>query len=179
MIHLVLPAIAQELNHYLSNVFDSPEEKVEVSPILDEDGNSVVKAGNKILITLLNLEDAQVPRAQLERDDSGKELTPNTPIQVTILISTQFLSSHYNLSLKYLSGIVTFFQLKPLFNKQNTPLLSEMSNDTDIHFNMVSTTMEDLKNIFTLLGSTYTPSVVYKMRMVLPSDLAKQPKLFM
>lgn len=178
MIHIVLPAIATELNYYLSNVFDSIEEKVEVSSILDEDGNSVVKAGNKILITLLNLGESSVMRS-MERANPEQKIVPNTPIELTIIISTHFLSSHYNLSLKYLSGIVTFFQLKSIFTKENTPLLSEMSDDTKISFDLVNTTLEELKNIFSLLGSTYTPSVVYKMRMTLPSELAKQPKLFL
>ena len=66
--------------------------------------------------------------------------------------------------MKFLSGVIYFFQGKPIFTNDNTPGLSE--NIEKAVFDLTSLSFHDLSAVFQMMGSKYLPSVVYRARML-------------
>lgn len=167
MIQNVLPVIANELNDYLKSRFNSVEDKVVISNIIDQDGSVAVEGNNKVVITLINVSEESTLRASANNKLMGGsflEFAPPVSVNLTIIFSAFFSAKNYLEALRFISGVIYFFQSKPLFTNQNTPGLS--TNVDKIHFDMLSMQPQELMNIFSMMGAKYLPSVVYKMKML-------------
>ncbi|UII27389.1 DUF4255 domain-containing protein [Fulvivirga maritima] len=167
MIHNILPVIAGELNEYLKTRFNSVEDKVILSNIIDQSGAIAIEGHNKMVLTLINISEEGTLKAKANQRLMGSafvDFTPSISVNLTIMISAYFQPRNYVESLKYISGVIYFFQSKPLFTAQNTPGLSQ--NVEKIHFDMLSLAPQEQMNLFSMTGAKYTPTVVYKMKML-------------
>lgn len=167
MIHNVLPVIAGELNDYLKSRFNAVEDKVVLSNIIDQDGSMAVEGSNKVVITLINIAEETTLKANANQQLMGSsfvDFAPSISVNLTLMISAFFSSRNYVESLRFISGVIYFFQSRPLFTAQNTPGLSQ--NVEKIHFDMLSLSHQELMNLFSMMGAKYMPSVVYKMKML-------------
>jgi len=167
MIQNILPVVAEELNNYLKSTFNAVEDKVIISNIINQDGSVAVEGNNKIVITLINVTEESTLRASANNkliNTSFLEFAPPVTVNLTLLFSAFFSSKNYLEALRFISGVIYFFQSKPLFTNQNTP---NMVGDADkIHFDILSMQQQELMNIFSMMGAKYMPSVVYKMKML-------------
>ncbi|MEL7001724.1 MAG: DUF4255 domain-containing protein [Bacteroidota bacterium] len=167
MIQNILPVVADELNDYLKSTFNSVEDKVIISNIINQDGSVAVEGNNKVVITLINVTEESTLRANANNkliNTSFLEFAPPVTVNLTLLFSAFFSSKNYLEALRFISGVIYFFQSKPLFTNQNTP---NLIGDTDkIHFDILSMQQQELMNIFSMMGAKYMPSVVYKMKML-------------
>jgi len=167
MIQQVLPVIVDELNEYLKSQFNAVEDKVVLSNIINQDGSVGVDGSNKIISTLVHIDRDSNSKSTSNTQLMGNqymEFAPPVHVNITIMFSAMFNKNHYVESLKYISGVIYFFQNKSVFNPQNTPKLSK--GVEKLHFDLLTVSPQELMNIYSVLGAKYMPSVIYKMRML-------------
>ena len=167
MIQQVLPIIIDELNDYLKSEFNAIEDKAILSSLIDHDGSVAVESGNKIIATLIYIDRDTTSKATAMNQLNGNnylEFAPPISINLTIMFSAMFNKNLYLQALKYIAGVIYFFQNKPLFTAQNTPKLGKSTDR--LYFDLVSISPQELMNIYSMLGAKYMPSVVYKMKML-------------
>ena len=63
MIQNVLPVIVGELNEYFKSHFDTNEDKVVLSNIIDQAGGIEIEDKNKIVVSLINIEEETTMKA--------------------------------------------------------------------------------------------------------------------
>ncbi|MES2620313.1 MAG: DUF4255 domain-containing protein [Bacteroidota bacterium] len=164
MINEALTFLAEELNEHFKTKFKFNEDIVVLSSLKNADGTSGVSGENKVVLTLINIEEDAVSRnAPVNKVDTRAFIAAPINIGLQILVSTVF-SNNYPESLKYISEVIDFFHNKSVFTNQTSPKL-----DTGIEkliVDLSSKTLEESTALWQMLGSTYTPSVVYKVRML-------------
>ena len=167
MIHNLLPVVCGELNDYFKSRYGLREDRVVLSNLNDQDGSVAVETANVVVCTLVNVEEETTLKATAGTTSSGGgfvKSSPNIYVNLTVIFSSYFTGKNYVEALKFLSGVVYFFQGKPIFTTDNTPGLSE--NIDKAVFDLTSLTFHDLSAIFQMMGSKYLPSVVYRIRML-------------
>ena len=79
----------------------------------------------------------------------------------------------YGMSLQDLQNVIGVFQKKFVFDHVNTPTLN--ANIEKLILDMVSLNLQQLHEIWSVLGGRYFPSVVYRIRMVTIDNLIGDP----
>lgn len=154
MIHEVIPVIASELNDFLESHFDTGEDKVVISNLVNQDGTIAIQDENKVVVSLINIE-----RDGTNQRGGGKA---SVHINIYLIFTAYFNSSNYLEALKFMSGVIAFFQSKNIFTPANSPMLS---GDVDrIVAEMVNIDFKELSNLWGAVGGKYLPSVVYRFR---------------
>ncbi|MGB1216690.1 MAG: DUF4255 domain-containing protein [Saprospiraceae bacterium] len=148
MIHEVIPIIADELNDFLNSRFGTAEEPVIISSILNQDGSMAILDDNKVIVSLINIE--RDGTNQLAR--SGGDLPVN--INLYVLFASYF--NNYGEALKFLSGVIGFFQANPNFMIEGNMIRVELYNPD----------FKEIGNLWSAIGAKYLPSVVYKFRTI-------------
>ncbi len=157
MIQNVLAAIASDLNAYFQSHFDTNEDKVLLSNIMDHAGGIEIEDKNKIIVNLINIEEETSLKANRAKDDTVN-------INLYVLFSAYFNSKNYAEALKFISGVIYYFQSKEVFNSNNTP---ELTGTVDkITFQLMEMSYHDMSMVYSMLGTKYMPSVVYKLKML-------------
>ena len=167
MIQQVLPVVIEELNDYLKSKFNAVEDKAILSGIVDQGGALAVEGSNKILGTVVFIDRDITSKSGAPNQFTGNsylEFAPPVNVNLTIMFSALFNKTHYVEALRYISGVIYFFQNKPLFTAQNTPKLSKGIDK--IYFDMLSISPQELMNIYSMMGAKYMPCVLYKMKML-------------
>lgn len=168
MIYEALKCLAVELNEYLKNkhmLGSDSEEKVLLSGIIDQAGQVAIKDENKIILTLVNIEDEPVSKSySIANSRTGANTSNPVSINLYILFSAYFSSANYEEALKFIALIISFLQEKAVFTSTNTPSLD--TNIEKISVEMVNMSTEKLNNLWATLGAKYIPSVLYKLRML-------------
>lgn len=155
MIHEVLPIIADELNDYLEAKFDTSEDPVILSNLLAQDGSIAIREENKIAVSLINVErDGSNPYG------SGGPGIGDMPIHVNLYVLFSAYFTNYFESIKFLSGVIGFFQANPSFVIDSDTILAELHN---VDF-------REMSNIWAGLGAKYMPSVLFRFRTISMSD---------
>lgn len=170
MIFEALSCIIDEINQHFRNKLKISEEKVILSGIVNQDGSIAVQGENKLLATLINIENDTIGRSNGESNTPRMLANVSSGININlyILFSAYFTGSNYPESLKFLSFIIAFFQNKSVFDRSNTP---NMDNGIEkLIFKMENVGIERLNNLWATLGAKYMPSVMYKMRMLTFDD---------
>jgi Pvc16 N-terminal domain len=162
MIHNILPVLGHQLNEFLSSEYGLSEDRVVVSSLVDLRGNVGSQIENKIVITLLNVEEEKSIRNGQLQAYSG--MNPPLFINLYVLFSANFQDTNYLESLKFISSVISFFQGKNVFDKMNTPMLSD--NVDKIILEFFNTDLQQLTNLWGMIGAKYLPSVVYKVKML-------------
>lgn len=149
MIHEILPLIAAELSDFLDSRFDTSEDPVTLSNLVNQDGTVAVKGENKIVVSVVNI----------ERDGSnlmagGGFTRGDMPVHVNLYVMFSAYFNDYFEALKFISGVIGFFQGSPSFTYLGTTVKAELHN---IDF-------RELGNLWTALGAKSLPFVIYKIR---------------
>lgn len=165
MIYEALHYVVRDLNAYLKRKFMLPEDKAILGTILDEKGT--VPEGNKekVLITLVNLEqETNFQYTNYQKTTAGADYSLNTPFNFNMDVLVTGLFSDYAESLKFLSEAIYFFQAKNVFNHQNSPGLDDRIQQ--LTFEVIKLSYHEAHSLWTALGAKYMPSVLLKVRML-------------
>jgi hypothetical protein len=162
MIQNVIPVIVRELNSYLGLRFGFNEQKVIISNLVGQDGSIAFKDENKVVCSLINIEQERVNlNAHFMKN---AKTNPPVNLNLYLLFSAYFSSANYEEAFKFLTSVISFFQGKQVFTPSNTPLLDK--NVDKITFEIVNLDLRELSNLWAALGAKYMPSVIYKLRMI-------------
>ncbi len=167
MLHNLLPIIGGELNDYLMSRFNTNEDRLVISNLINQDGSLAIEGSNKVVCSLVNIEEETTLKSSYGASSSSGGYVVGAGdihMNLTILFSALFQGKNYVEALKFLSGVIYFFQSKPVFTSSNTPGLS--SNIEKVVFDIANISYHDMNAIFSMMGAKYMPSVVYRVRML-------------
>jgi len=145
-----------------------------ISEIVNDPNNNGVNAD--VIISLINIEENRISSDQHNyiRKDGGIIMkNPAIHLYLTILITSVRRAGAYGMSLQDLQNVIGVFQKKFVFDHVNTPALN--ANIEKLILDMVSLNLQQLHEIWSVLGGRYFPSVVYRMRMVTIDSLIGDP----
>jgi hypothetical protein len=167
MIDKAMTFIVGELNNVLLARFQSNENLVILSSVSNPDGTLPAGIESKILLSLINVEREPAANSGTWPARSGTEgfgrVSPPLSLNLLLLITASF-ASNYTEALRFLGSVMGFFQGKPSFNAQNSPSFpAEMEK---LSMELVNLSIQEINNVWAILGAKYMPSVVYKMRML-------------
>ncbi len=171
MIDKTLTFLLGELNAYLFNRFGDDRAHAVLSAIVKQDGTVPEETANKIVLTLINIEREAAaanaaPQYRVEQDSLAR-VSPPLNVNLLLLISASF-EANYAESFKLLSAVLGFFQSRPVFTPQSAPDLPRELEKLSFHW--VDMDLQAINNLWSVLGSHYLPSVVYKARMLTIQD---------
>jgi hypothetical protein len=160
MIFQAVDIIRQELkNNSINAVLGN------ISEIVNDPNNNGVDG--EVIISLINIEENRISRDpnNFIRKDSGIILkNPAIHLNLTLLFTSVRRTGGYGLSLQDLQNVIGVFQKKFVFDHSHTQNLDP--NIEKLILDMDSLTLQQLHEIWSVLGGRYFPSVVYRMRMV-------------
>jgi hypothetical protein len=177
MIDTTLYFLTQEINAYLKLKNNTPnEDKILLSSIASESG--LVIPNKSLGLSLINIEEERTYKEQrtsyLNENGQSQYYNPELRLNLYILITANFQdklvedpSDNYKEGLKQLSYVISFFQAKNVFSSENSPLLASIDpNIQKIVVELYSYSFEQLYNFWSVVGTKYLPSVLYKIRML-------------
>ncbi|WP_028978424.1 DUF4255 domain-containing protein [Sporocytophaga myxococcoides] len=160
MIYSVLNIIGERLNFYLKNRFALGEDKVILSNIVNQDGSLAITESDKVVITLVNIQEETVS----SRLNSSVNMARPINLNIYVMCSAYFTDKNYPEALKFLSATLSFFQSNCVFTHSNTPDLNR--NIEKLTFEIVNQDLQNQSHLWGTLGGKYLPSILYKVRMV-------------
>jgi hypothetical protein len=177
MINSALSHLASELNESLQKSFRLDENIVVVSGMVEQDGSLPMQANNKVAISLINIErDTFTKSGGGSGGSFSRASVGNEPVYLNlyVMVSICFGGNNYLESMKFLSTAIAFFQRRPVFDHSNTPDLDDRIEKLVLDLENLS--IQELSNIWGVLGGKYYPSVLYRVRMVAidPGDITDQ-----
>lgn len=165
MIYSALNYVAQELNQFLRLRFSLQDDKAILGSILDESGSVPEGNRNKIILSLVNLEEETNQRYAIPQYQNGQQsISQNIPYNFNMDVLASALFTNYDEGLKFLSETIYFFQAKQVFNHENSPGLDPKIEK--LTFEVVKMNYSEMHNLWTALGAKYMPSILFKVRML-------------
>ena len=163
MISSAVSAIVDELNQFLKIRFRLDEDRVILSNLVGPDGNSSLKEMNKVVVSVVNIQEEKLGKP---KNNSVVSIGSKPPVflNIFILFTSVFDEKLNKESLKFISAVVSFFQNKKLFTPGDTPQLD--SSIEKIVMDIYNLDFKDQSSMFSTLGAKYSPCIMYKMRMV-------------
>lgn len=128
-----------------------------------------------IIISLVNIEENRISRDPRNYQQAGTTAFAKNPavhLNLTLLFTATRSEAAYGPALQSIQRVIQFFQQKSVFDHANTA-----SIDPEIEkliLEMVTVSFEGLNQLWSILGSRYQPSVIYKMRMVTINSVTEQ-----
>lgn len=166
MIDKTLNFLAAELNGFLGARFPSKEEHAVVAGLSASDGTSAAKIENRLVLSLVNIERETAASAigiTARSDGSYARYQPPLHLNLYVLVSASF-NSNYGQALQFLGIALGFFQARTNFDALSgagfPPELDRLSVE------IVSLSIQELNNLWAILGTKYLPSALYKVRML-------------
>lgn len=168
MIFTALYFIKQRINEYLKTRFTCDEDMIVLSSLANDSSSNLGGQSNYVIMTLINLEkELSIGNRFVTRTssvDRGVSEFSDLYLNLYIMISTHFDDNNYEESLKVLSSVVEYVQSNQVFNHFNSPELSEKLDQLTLE--IVDLDFNQMSQVWNMIGSKYTPSIMYKMRMI-------------
>lgn len=174
MIHDVLIFLRQLLNAYLQtqaggSLDDSGEDKV---VFLDgEQMDPVAFKLGAVSVLLMNMQEESTLRApdlysRVLPNGARLHVQPEIKLNLYVLFVARF--KQYEDALRYLSLIIHYFQGHRVLTQQNAPGLSDDIEQLIMELHTLS--FAEQNEVWNALRTTYHPSVLYKVKMVVFRD---------
>ena len=167
MINASLHFLASQLNQYLCRKNSTQENLVVVSKIMDNDGRESEAATNKLVLFLVNVEKDSMAHTNAKPEYDGfRNIVRSKPVflNLHVVLAANFKPNLYEESLKYLSKAVGFFQDHSVFDRTSSPDLAKGLEKLTIDIENLN--LQELCNLWSVVGSKYIPSVMYKIRTI-------------
>ncbi len=124
-----------------------------------------------VSMLLINVEEEKTLRqpdryVHVTPDGARQKVYPEIKLNVFVLFVAHF--TRYEESLRYLSRIIQYFQRHPVFNGQNTPTLSDRLDPLNV--DLITLPFAEQNEVWNALRTTYHPSLLYKVKMVVFQD---------
>lgn len=157
MIDRVLTHIAEGLGDFLGNLYEQPDRLAKVGEIGGEGGEQEM---NRMMVALLNVEREGAMGGTAGFQAEGKGFLQKLPpwyLNVYFVVAAVFEGKRYGEGVKMLAHSIAYLQQHPVFSV-------EMGKKFMIE--PVSLSIQELTNVWSILGGRYYPSVVCKVRML-------------
>ena len=172
MIDVALTFLVNNLNAYLKARTSSLADVAKLTRIVGDTGKWFDEGA--IGAALINVEEDRILKAQVPEptyvDGRHVLLTPPLKLNLHILFAANFPT--YDVSLKYLSHILTYFQANPKFTQSEQPDLDPRIEKLVVE--LQSLTYEQLNQVWAFIGSKQLPSAIYKVRLVALQDVTPE-----
>ncbi|MDR3479531.1 MAG: DUF4255 domain-containing protein [Burkholderiaceae bacterium] len=166
MIDKALGFIVAELNAFLGVRYPSSEDHAVLASLTHPDGSAPPHTANRLVVSLVNLEreaSAATNGVSTRAEGGYSRTSPALHLNLYILVTASFVNN-YPGALTFLSAALGFFQAKPNFDAQSSPAFPrEMER---LSLELVSLSIQELNNLWAILGAKYLPSAMYKVRML-------------
>lgn len=171
MLDVAVGFLAEQFNSYLVRRTGSASlGQVVPGGVVDDTGRLAITAGT-VALSLVNIEEERVMREQVpsRRIINGRELMlqPELRLNLTLLFAPRM--ANYDMTLKALSNVLTFFQAFPSFSGEDYPALDARIGKIVVE--LYSVGPEALNQLWAAIGAKYQPSVLYRARLVTIQDL--------
>lgn len=168
MINNALTFITADLNLHLKSLYGLRENVALLSNIVNPDGSIALQEDNRLIISLVNMEQERTvaTHGNYTVSDKGGVVQTNPPVHLNlyVMFSAYFKGGNYPEALKFLSGVVSFFQGKNVFTHHNSPALDDRIDKLSAE--LVKHSTQELSHLWGMLGAKYMPSVTYKIKML-------------
>lgn len=167
MIDEALQYLVAEINQNFRSRFGLNENVVVLSGLVNIDGTPALQQDNKVVLTLLNVEQEKVIGTQgnyLGAGDKTSKTSPSVYVNLYLLFSGYFPGGNYAEALKFISGVIAFFQSRNAFSRADSSGMPDGIEKLILELQKFS--YQDLSHIWGMLGSKHMPSVGYKLRML-------------
>jgi hypothetical protein len=121
-----------------------------------------------IVISLVNVQEETALRntPNVRRNGPRAEYI-EPPVFVNLYLLFAFEFGKYETSLAHLASTIELFQARRWFSSENSTAANPFPADIEkLTFEMVNLGLEELNNLWSVVGGTYLPSVVYKVRLL-------------
>ena len=178
MIDKALGFLMDELNRFLEPRSPGGEPLAVLANLGSLDKGNTAGIENKLVMSLLSIEKegaaSSLPlpvrhtSAAGARAGSGAapgftRMAAPLPLNLNVMLAASF-DSNYREALKTLSAGIGFFQGRPTFTPQSAAALPVGIERLSIE--MVSCDLAMLSNVWSVFGTNYLPSALYKIRML-------------
>jgi len=180
MLNEVLVFLKDHLNHHLRPGAALASDETQEEAVVFVDGEKMDPINFKlgaVSVLLINVEEDNSLRPSdpyLGMSPSGDtiRINPEIPMNLYVLFVARY--KQYESGLAQLSDIIRHFQTHRVFDRQNSP---ELGTDIEkLILELVTLPLSEQNELWNALRTTYHPSVLYKVRMVVFRDSdAKRP----
>lgn len=150
MIYEALDEIADELNQHFKLRFGITEDKLFISTIVNNDGSDALEKDN-VILHLVNIREEKLIA---NRHNTGGN--PPVSLNLYILFTTNFTGKLISEGIKFISEIIGYFQADNVIETSGGRIVMELQN---LDF-------QEQNSLWASLGAKYSPSIVYKARLV-------------
>jgi hypothetical protein len=166
MIDTTLGFVVDELNSFLTARFSDTEPLVVLSSLSAMDGSALPGLERKLIVTLVNIsEEAALSAFGIPTPAAGGAYVRDAvPLHMNLYVMMSASFGNYMEALTILSCVLCYFQARPMFDAHNSANFP--SNLDKLSCELVNISTQELNNLWTILGSRYLPSALYKLRMV-------------
>jgi hypothetical protein len=160
-----LESVRQRLNSFLSNANPRNDEWVALSNVLDQKGQEVPEAVDKVVMFLANIthETIQSTYTPAVPSGSSRYATVSPPLYINLYVLF-YANLAYKVALSAISATISFFQQTPVFTRDTLPGLDPQIEKLTFEFTNLDIT--ELNYVMGLLGTKYLPSAYYKVRLL-------------
>ncbi len=170
MLDIAVAFLADEFNAYLQRRTGSLALGRAVPGALVNDAGKVAVDKGTVGVALINIEEERVTRVQQPERVlvNGREivLPPELRLNLTLMFVPNMAT--YELSLRALSHVLSFFQACPAFAVDEYPALDARIGQLLVELHSIGP--ETLNQVWACLGAKYMPSVLYRVRLVTLQD---------
>lgn len=167
MISRAVQFTTNSLNQFLKNKFGLSEDIVIANNIVDQNGTVPVENQNKVLLTIVHVEQETVKsfynNSRRLGDGNLENKSPDERYNIFLLVSPNF--EDYNETLKFLSASIQFFQINGVLDANYSTNIPEGINRLEFQFE-TGDGYQQMHNLWSALGAKYQPSVIYQMRLI-------------
>ena len=158
MIHVLINTLAEKMNEFLSNYYERAEIIVEAGSI---DATPNEDQSDKIILSIVNIERETAMGISAPyrntKNNTVQQTSPPWYLNIYIMVAAVFSSKRYLESIQILSDSISFLQ-------QNSIL--KLPDQGTITLEPVTISMQELSNIWSILGGHYYPSILCKARII-------------
>lgn len=186
MIHTSLSFLTRQINENLKLRTDDPNtERIFLTSVATENAGIVIP-DSSLGLSLINIEEERHYKEQkntlLNENGVAEQMNPEIKLNLFILISANFQDTRnadptddYVEGLKQLSYVISYFQSKNVFTPDNSPAMSEIDPELQkLVVELYSYSFEQLYNFWSVVGTKYLPSVLYRVRLIRFQEKALQ-----
>ncbi|WP_075187438.1 DUF4255 domain-containing protein [Teredinibacter haidensis] len=166
MLDQALEIIAARLNGFISQRVDIDEDIVEIASPVSPDGVMPVEANDKILIFVANISKDTLPYSRsCQTVKSGIiQSTEALYLNIHISIAANFHGNRYVDALSFLSMSIQCLHENPVLDRFIIPDIPTQLEKLIIEIE--NTDLNEVSNLWGMLGGKYLPSIFYKVRML-------------
>lgn len=165
MIDVALSFLVAEVNAYLFARTGTAGGSIVAGRLVDDGGKSAIPA-DQIGVALVNVEEERTLKAQTPETAlvNGRQIVLQPPLKINLHLIFAANFTQYDVGLRQLSWVLTFFQAHPSFTRDSYPALPERIAKLAVELQSMS--FEQLNQVWGAIGGKQLPSVMYRVRLV-------------